>query len=409
MLTGLLTLMMPDKTITKASPDPPFNQAGLDLNYIWEEANALANITYTAYPPNTLPKGRSYGSLGGNTTVSDIIKPEFFEAGFPITEQPIKGQYSKIINITDFELSVNSAANFPYQNPISKKEMYIQAIKQYNVTKWNLTYPYDNLDLLPVNMTKLMPFHYFRDKLTIHDYDYLNDNHVFFMGNLSYIGPNDPIPDEDIQSISVFLLDDVDGAQEILDMIENAEGVIIVKTDDEIHYVDASEITNYPVLAIDSDDGGQIKGLLENHIIFVDSIALLKTLTFSYNFNSPLYPWPENDFLLLDRIPNHLELRNATLPNNLLMRLLAASSLFGHEVNKSHCTFTDYSNSVSLKAWFYYMLGIIFHHDDAQCRGVILYDSGNYHYMLSPNSKSIPEILNYMTKSFPPIAYITVN
>ncbi len=37
----------------------------LNMSYIWNWTKRFANVTYDAYPPGEIPRGRSFGSLGG--------------------------------------------------------------------------------------------------------------------------------------------------------------------------------------------------------------------------------------------------------------------------------------------------------------------------------------------------------
>lgn len=47
--------------------------SSLNNSYIWERTVDFANVIYNAYEPGEIPKGRAFGSKGGNYTVNNIL------------------------------------------------------------------------------------------------------------------------------------------------------------------------------------------------------------------------------------------------------------------------------------------------------------------------------------------------
>jgi hypothetical protein len=77
----LTTLIIPEEIFAKADEwgGIPYDNTGLDFDYIWDQLGDISNVTYNAYRPEDIPKGRSFGSKGGEYTVEKILKPEMTE------------------------------------------------------------------------------------------------------------------------------------------------------------------------------------------------------------------------------------------------------------------------------------------------------------------------------------------
>jgi len=112
--------------------------SSLNNSYIWDRVKDFVDVIYLAYDETDIPKGRSYGSKGGNYTVKYILKPKMEEMNLTdvhteqikhIPDPDIKKNYTSIINMTDFNLKINncSCKTYPWLNPVPKKEMFVIA------------------------------------------------------------------------------------------------------------------------------------------------------------------------------------------------------------------------------------------------------------------------------------------
>ena len=86
----------------------------LDYDYIWEYTRRLCNVTYDAYEEEDIPKGRSFGSKGGDYTVEEILKPQM-ETTIGLEDVHTEqlgyiegrfGNYTIMYNVTDFKITV---------------------------------------------------------------------------------------------------------------------------------------------------------------------------------------------------------------------------------------------------------------------------------------------------------------
>jgi len=103
---------------------------GLNYTYIWEITQKLCNVIYDAYEPGDIPRGRFFGSKGGNYTVYQILKPEMNAMDLEnVTELQISDlpdtdkNYTTMIWVNDFKLTVNND-NYPFPNTIPITELF---------------------------------------------------------------------------------------------------------------------------------------------------------------------------------------------------------------------------------------------------------------------------------------------
>ncbi len=382
--SALTTLIIPEKTNVVASPEEESKEEiGLDMDYIWTQLGNISNVTYKAYDPTDIPKGRSFGSRGGNYTIENILKPEMRNTSNleNVTTEQLQyiniscNNYSSIINVSDFSLTVNQIGSptYPYENPIPKEEMFPIAVKKIFKCFWTYNYTFSDAEIKPMNMTKFWPiWGDFERTIQILDFEFLNDNYLPLIGNVSYIPENGSIPSPEEQFLQVFLLDDVNGVQEKLENITNASGVIIIDSGNP-RIADASNCS-YPVVLIYSDGGDDVKNLLDNYIVVVDNVrSLSRKLTFTYD--PDLFREP---FVVIDRIPDYNEFLQFTKINNVFNNLFYffIKLIFG-----TYPGFQTYLTCLQFKTIF-----LLFH---PHCRGVILYDSDDYHFMWSMNTQTM--------------------
>lgn len=106
----------------------------LDLDYIWWLTGELCNVTYDAYGPGEIPRGRFFGSKGGNYTVHEILKPEMdIRIGLENVKNLSIGdlestnkEYTTVMWVNDFSLEINHV-DYDLTNLYQKKRCsYIQ-------------------------------------------------------------------------------------------------------------------------------------------------------------------------------------------------------------------------------------------------------------------------------------------
>jgi len=258
--------------------------------------------------------------------------------------------------------------------------------KENDPSTWTNNFSFENAKIKPCNMTKPWPFAgtYNNYNYNASEYEFLK-NFSFIAGNVTYIAPGDSVPSSDEQYDRVFLLDDVNGSQEKLDNLTNAEGAIIIDAGERGDLTTNASNCTFSVVSINNSSGVTVKGLLENFTVLVDNVG--ENLTFTYNLSQGW--WPSSDFVLIDRIPDHYELWNNT---DVFLNIKAAC--------KDRPDFISYYACVHSKARMFNILNI-FRNKTKQCRGIILYDSYDYHFMIGISFPKLPVFtLNYSVGNF---------
>jgi len=300
------------------------NSMVLDYNYIWEQLRDLCNVTYK-YPPGLIPKGRSFGSWGGAHTVTDILIPQMNvtislddvhtekiqHINYPVE---IKKNYTSIIDVNDFQLTVNNDNYLYPDHHVPKKESFAIA-SGYPHKPWicggSLThnYSFSNVEIKVPLLTDLWPFGgtLTNFSLNITSYTRLNNNTGFIIGNLTYIASNESVPDSNDQLGRVFLFDDTAECSNKLDNLTIAEGCILVDQGTRnVSNATASKCP-CPMVRISNSDGNEIKELMENYsTILVDNVT--GNLTLTYNIGEGHFP--DSDYMLLYKISNESLLYN---------------------------------------------------------------------------------------------------
>jgi hypothetical protein len=386
------------------------NNEGLDKSYIWNITKRLCNVTYDAYNKTDIPRGRSLGSKGGNYTLYQILQNQMIDKiGLQnVTKEQLQHivnnpyNYSNIINVTDFNFTVytHNGPSYPYANPIPKKEMFVMPSKNFHRAKrdrfWTTNFTFNNTTIVPAKMTKLWPFngtynnYYFRCNFNL-----LDNNDSWFYGNVTYVGPNETIPSSDDQENRVFLFEDVNSTQQKIQNITDGNGAIIIESGvGGIHHVNASNCT-FPVVSIDQSSGNTVKNYLLYYIMFVDNVGFLgKKLTFTYNISTGW--WPNHEFVLIDKIPNHLELQNATFIKDTLLWALNHwdnRKILFHPFQWKYWVKPNFQEYlICAEAKTYLLKFISLFRPNAPFKGVILYSEGDYHYMLALPRIAVPYI-----------------
>jgi hypothetical protein len=343
---------------------------GLDYNYIWNITDNLSKIIYI-YPDGMIPRGRAFGSWGGNYA-KDYIKNRLVDLDLEDvhTEQikhinyangtaKINRNYTTIINVSDFQLTVNNN-EYPFPNPIPIKESFVM-VSGFPHKEWDkggsLTHNYSFTDakIKPQLITDLWPLGgtFTNFSLNITSFTWLNSDTQFIAGNLTYIESDEAIPDSNHQIGRVFLFNNTEECSDKLDDLTVAEGCILIDQGTKgISHATASKCL-CPVVNISSSDGNTIKELMENYsTILVDNVT--GNLTLTYNLSDGCLP--SSDYMFLSRIPTHDE---PELLKWFLGGIYIVKARFAWWLNQ-----------------FFEPLG------GPLCKGLVLYDSYEHHFML---------------------------
>jgi hypothetical protein len=371
---------------------------GLDYAYIWNITEELANVIYE-YPPGMIPKGRAYGSWGGNYTVNEILIDEMdntmgLEDVHTEKIQHITGidkNYTTIINVTDFQLTINNGS-YPYPNPVTKEESFVIGSgwpDKFFCCGGSLTFnsSFTNAEILPKNMNDRWPFcgtltNYY---INITSFTYLN-NYNLTIGNLTYIASGENVSDEDDQYGRVFLFEDTQETEDKLENLTTAAGSILIDQGTEGVSNSTAECVPCSVVRINDSDGNTIKELLENGTVLVDDIS--GNLTLTYNLSEACLP--SSDYLVIDRILNHYELWDIT--EGFLMDVLKKSYILEkyfpqikYFIENLNISFPIYLFAWNLKTWMLWLFNQAPECLDLpKCKGFVLYDTYDQHFMLTP-------------------------
>ena len=246
LLMNAVIVIFPENLKVGASPggDKDGEEDGTSLNnsYIWNRLKDFTNVVYLAYNETDIPKGRAFGSKGGLYTVNHILIPEM-DVNLSLedvhTEQiknipGIKKNYTSIIDVNDFQLTVNNN-NYPFPNPIPVQESFVIPSGWPHIP-WNeggsLTHNYNLTDvkIYPLLINALFPLggSYNNFSYNISSFTTLNNKSPFIVGNVTYIGANETVPEGNDQLGRVFLFDDTEECSDKIDNLTLAEGCILI-------------------------------------------------------------------------------------------------------------------------------------------------------------------------------------
>jgi len=394
MLVLTAVVFIPDNMNVEATPGSGGEEddgKSLNNSYIWDQTISFANVIYDAYGEGEIPKGRSFGSKGGNYTINNILLLQMEnEIGLEDvhTEQikhipGIEKNYTTIIDVNDFQLTVNNN-NYPFPNPIPVQESFVfPSGYPDKLIDGSLTHNYslNNVEIRPQLITAPWPLGGTLNNYTLNitSFTILNNDSEFIIGNLTYIANNDTVPDYNEQLGRVFIIDETEECSDKLENLTIATGCILIDQGTKGVSNITAEKCSFPVVRIDESDGNNIKELMENYsTILVDNIT--GNLTLTYNLNEGCFP--DSDFVLLFRIPTHNE--------------------FTYDIWSLFC----YGKAI---AWWWINrvnepLGM------SVCRGIVLYDSFEHHHM-GPTTVFWDKTKDwdYITKPKPALPMFTLN
>ncbi len=384
MLVCLSTvLIIPDNLNIKASGGGGGGgsiggEAELDYEYLWEQINATASVIYNAYSDNDIRKGRFMGSKGGKYAAENIIQKQMGKMGLDNvhndTIQPINDIiYNRLIEVTGFNLSVNINGN---EKVINKREAFPEPTtfegygqdKNYNFTDLKVDYQ---------DFKNGFPEYLFNFNHEITQFGTYNTENSILLGNLTYITDEQQIHDPEEQEGRVYLFDRDSDSPEIFNNITNASGIVIVKSD-KIIPLSLSNSPS-PVREINKSDGDFLKDICNNNSDVIIENIFSENVTIHYDLNETCIP--DTDFFKIDRIPDHIELKNywSIYFNFIINRIIDQNII--HPPDPTLMTYTKAVGGWKI-IWYYILNPWLDDKGLPTCKGFILYSSFDHHLML---------------------------
>ena len=392
LLTGFV-LIDNDFNVEGTGGDGENNSSiGLDyLDYIWEQTLNFSNVIYE-YPPDLIPKGRSFGSWGGNYA-KDYINNSLFNLSLDDVhtekiqhnpEYPLKN-YTSIINVSDFRLTINNPY-YTLPNPVPIKECFLINSGWTNLTENLLKYnkSFENAQIIHRGMFENDVF---GGALTncytnITSYNYLNSYNITF-GHLVYINSSESVPEPEEQYGKVFLFENIQETESKLENLTNAFGSILIDQQSKGVSSSTAEKTSCSVINISYTDGNYVKELLENDSVFVDDLC--GNLTLTYNITGECIP--TTDYFIIDRIPDHYELWE--MNDKPISKWLSKFLNFTERRLGIHNISLPFFRAL----WWLKMAArwtlneMIYNQGWPQCLGFIMYCSDDYHFMFDGKNR----------------------
>jgi parallel beta-helix repeat protein len=282
------------------------NNYNLNYTYMWKVTEEMSEVIYKAYSGNDIRKGRAFGTKG-EEFAADLIRDEFTSLGLsdvtkkqmlPLDSKPLYFYTNKFV-VDDYQLVV-PYDQFPYDE-ISRNNTFPvpNTGKHEPGGKYDYKYWFNDTRIIPKDMYD----NYWNfggsfgdDSLNV-PYTMVND-FWWIVGNTSYIGSNDSIPDE--QDLTVFLIDEIQGCEDKLSNITNATAVVLLHDSYEVN----TSNYNFTIVRVAHDDNNitEVKERLENGTWqLADNTSSSENITFMGD--GPTFCWPNYDFVVIDRYP----------------------------------------------------------------------------------------------------------
>jgi hypothetical protein len=313
---------------------------GLNYTYMWEVIKKFSNVVHDidVYPPgdDVIRKGRAFGSDGDKWTaqylnvtmlglgLENVTKLKLDQVYTPWLPS---GKYKLIpwncnylIETTDFDITSNHP-DWPFTKDgrIPNNETFAYASALKNRRPWDdewgkLTYTNDFTDvrLLKRNITE----HIISEGVSTNDYLDVSFSDVTvaggLVGNTTYV--TDSLPED--QDGFVFLIDEKEENQGLIDNVTNASGVVLIYDDlsDGSHQANTTNCTAR-VARVNKSDSNLITVIekLENgtSILATNNINF-NTISFIYNFSYLSSWWPSYDFYLINQTTGWKNVYNTT-------------------------------------------------------------------------------------------------
>jgi len=292
----------------KATVQDPISTNPLNLTYVWQETETLANIVKN-YPLNLIPKGRAFGSWGGQYT-AQLLKLEMDKPYIDLDDtklekiEPIDNTYyNKILNVTDFQLQVYNSETYPFSTYVPKTESFAFPAGHFLIAN---NYQFDNVTVKKINIKEKKILDIIKD---LYDFEYtifysnciINKN-LNFAGEVVYLNDTASIPDPEDQCGIIYILNETTDINGTLENITSSKGCVII--DNASLGGGAINKTIFSVANVSYSTGPQLRNLLLSHN---DSIGIIEdgVLTIMYNFTCKLL----SGYALIDQMPDHIGIR----------------------------------------------------------------------------------------------------
>ena len=211
---------------------------GLDFDFMWEVAENLSNVIYTAYGVDDIPKGRAWGTLGDIWTadyIEDMMKSyklnlqDVHQEEIDYLSDYPERKYSNKIVVKDFSISIshtNPNIHYEWETPVSISEIFPFPSGYKSSTFGEVTYNYsfDDVKVVPLfceseNRGENWPWGGSYNNYSLNVLcESLNNYGDLVVGNVSYLEANDPVPD--FKDGMVFIVDDTNESQVHLEHIQ---------------------------------------------------------------------------------------------------------------------------------------------------------------------------------------------
>jgi len=306
--------MKNDNIIASGSPIPNNNGIGLNYTYLWQVTTYLSNAVHK-YNTTMIPKGRAFGSWGCEEYSQDYIYRQMantlgltdtkLEKLGPINDTLITDlrYYTSFVNVEDYRLTIEhpqygwtiETQGLPRNVPWS--ECFVSPSCVGIKTQ---THEMDESDDVRVisHFDNGWP-----EEGTLTD-DYMNvscstvSGIDFICGNVTLINNSSELPTD--QTGMVFLVNETDDCEEILENITNASGVVLLYSDERGYTIPNTPNFSSSLKRVNASDENLtniIALLKQGEIVFADNFYDNTTITFTYGLD--LLPWPNYNFMLI--------------------------------------------------------------------------------------------------------------
>ncbi len=290
----------------KAIPDDPsINPNPLNMSYVWVKTGELANITYQ-YPTGYIPKGRAFGSWGGEQAAV-ILENLMSNLSLTTSREKIEAidniYYNRILNITDFQLQVYNTGTYPYPVYVPKKESFAfpagHLLANDNFSFENVTVK--EIDIKGKNLIDITEDLYDFEYTVFHSNCKINKD-LTFAGEVVYLDDTASIPDPEDQCGIIYILNETADINSTLENLTSSKGCIII--DNASLGGSAINKTMLSIANVSYSTGPQLRDLLLSHN---DSMGCIEdgVLTIMYNFTCKLL----SDYAFIDQMPNYEGIR----------------------------------------------------------------------------------------------------
>ncbi len=373
-------------------------------DYVWQRLENISDVVNDANYYNGIPKGRAWATAGEDYTIDRILIPvlenytenwQKLPIGYVDDEEYRERQYSSKIVIEDYGLTINDDS-YPWEKSIQYSDMFPIGVGKERALDYfynlNNTFNFTEADVFPTDMTVLPFFNtMYNDNFTNLTGELLNDQDIV-LGKASYLDIEDPVPEEHYGY--VFILYEEPGCEQKIENMTDAVGCILIENETrEYSYQNASQY-NFSIIkttynssnlskVIDDIDNNQT-----NYI--ADNLHNNLTITFTSNLNNSLF-FPNNDWVvLIQRTPpsDSIDIISEKLLKLglFVFKTLGWTDIYNYLLSfEEGGLFTgayyDFTRLIIYQGYLFYIYNCNILHLFNRCKGFILSDFGNTHFM----------------------------